>query len=103
MAPRTSPYSIVLTRQEHAVLLAQARGYASPYRDVVRARIVLLASEGLGNDLIAARVDTPRQIVSKWRKRFHDERLSGLGDRPRSGRPARFSPRRHHRDQGAGL
>ena len=29
-----------------------------------------LASEGLSNDVIAARLDTPRQIVSKWRKRF---------------------------------
>jgi len=37
---------------------------------VVRAKIILLADEGLSNDLIAAKLDTPRQIVSKWRQRF---------------------------------
>ena len=33
---------------------------------VTRAQIVLLAAEGLCNDIIASRLDTPRQIVSKW-------------------------------------
>jgi transposase len=61
---------------------------------VVRAKIVLYAAQGLDNDQIAARLDTPRQIVSKWRKRFFEERLAGLEDRPRRGRPARFSPQR---------
>jgi transposase len=63
-----------------------------PYRDVVRAKIVLLAAEGLGNDEIAARLDTRREIVSKWRKRFYDDGLPGLEERPRGGRPAVFSP-----------
>jgi transposase len=70
---------------------------------VIRAKIVLLAAEGLDNDVIAARLDTPRQIVSKWRKRFCTQRLPGLEDLPRSGRPARFSPQRRRRDQGARL
>jgi transposase len=66
-----------------------------PYElDVVRAKIVLLAAEGLSNDIIAARLDTPRQIVSKWRKRFALARLPGLESQPRGGRPALFSPRR---------
>ena len=69
-----------------------AHRYTSPYSDVVRARIVLYAAEGLGNDEIAARLDTPRQVVSKWRKRFYDERLAGLTDLPRGGRPPSFSP-----------
>jgi transposase len=43
-------------------------------------------------DEIAARLDTPRQVVSKWRKRFYDERLAGLTDLPRGGRPPSFSP-----------
>ncbi len=77
-----------------------ARTYTSPYREVVRARIVLYAAEGLGNDQIAARLDTPRQIVSKWRKRFFEQRLGGLEERERSGRPARFSSQRRVRDQG---
>ena len=71
---------------------AQARKYTSPYRDVIRAKIVLLASDGLRNDVIAARLDTPRQIVSKWRQRFFEERLAGLEEEPRGGHRARFSP-----------
>jgi transposase len=56
----------------------------------VRARIVLYAAEGLGSDEIAARLDTPRQVVSKWRKRFHDQRLPRLADQRRGGRPPSF-------------
>jgi transposase len=78
-------------------LEARARKYTSPYRDVIRAKIVLLAAEGLGNDLIAARLGTPRQIVSKWRHRFFEDRLPGLEEEPRGGRTARFSPQRRRR------
>jgi hypothetical protein len=101
--PRTSPFAIELTSQERRELLSRSRRYTSPYRDVIRAKIVLLASQGLSNDVIAARLDTPRQIVSKWRQRFHTERLTGLDERPRGGRPPRFSPQRRRRGQGAGL
>ncbi len=101
--PRKSPYRIRLTKKERTALEAIARRYTSPYRDVVRARIVLYAAEGLRNDQIAARLDTPRQIVSKWRKRFFEQRLDGLEERERRGRPARFSPQRGGRDQGPRL
>ena len=73
-----------------AELEASARRYTSPYFDVVRARIVLYAAHGLGNNEIAARLDTPPQVVSKWRNRFYDERLAGLTDLPRAGRPPSF-------------
>ena len=63
-----------------------------PYRDVVRAKIVLMAAAGLDNDEIAARLDTRREIVSKWRKRFFEQGLPGLEERPRGGRPPAFSP-----------
>ena len=92
--PRESPFSIVLTKEERMTLEATARQYTSPYCDVIRAKIVLLAAEGHSNDVIAARLDTPRQIVSKWRKRFALARLPGLESQPRGGRPARFSPQR---------
>ncbi len=90
--PRESPYVISLSEKERKKLEVQARKYTSSYRDVVRARIVLYAAEGLHNDEIAARLDTPRQIVSKWRKRFFEEGLVGLQEQPRRGRPARFPP-----------
>jgi DNA-directed RNA polymerase specialized sigma24 family protein len=92
--PRKSPYVIRLTVEERGKLKAIAGKYTSPYREVVRARIILYAAEGLSNEQIAARLDTPRQIISKWRKRFFEQRLSGLEERPRSGRPARFPPQR---------
>lgn len=90
--PRQSPYIVHLTAEERRALEGMARQYTSPYCDVVRARIILMAAEGLSNDLIAARLDTPRQIVSKWRKRFALARLPGLERQPRGGRKARFSP-----------
>ncbi len=96
--PRRSPFTIKLTAGEYEALEAVARKYTSPYRDVIRAKIVLHAARGLTNDAIARRLDTPRQIVSKWRKRFFDERIAGLEERPRGGRPARFSPQRGRRN-----
>jgi transposase len=96
--PRKSPYHVVLTSDEVESLERIARKYTSPYCDVIRAKIVLLASHGLANDVIAARLDTPRQIVSKWRKRFCLMRLPGLEAQPRGGRKARFSPQPRRSD-----
>jgi Homeodomain-like domain len=90
--PRRSPFAVVLSEDERQHLESVARQYTSPSCDVIRAKIILLAAEGLSNDVIASRLDTPRQIVSKWRKRFYRARLPGLGSEPRGGRKARFSP-----------
>ena len=90
--PRKSPYTLRLSRDERHELEARARKYTLPYRDVIRAKIVLMAAEGLDNDEIAARLDTRREIVSKWRKRFFEQGLPGLDERPRGGRPPIFSP-----------
>jgi transposase len=90
--PRKSPFNVNLSSEERQTLESMARKYTSPYRDVIRAKIILLANEGLSNDVIASRLDTPRQIVSKWRKRFAFARLPGLEEQSRGGRKARFSP-----------
>ena len=58
--PRRSPFAIRLTEGERRLLEQQARRYTSPYWEVVRTRVVLLAAEGLGNDEIARRLDMPR-------------------------------------------
>ena len=100
---RSSPFRIVLTSAEQEKLETRARKYTSPYRDVIRAKIVLLAAQGLSNDVIATRLDTPRQIVSKWRKRFALMRLPGLEEQPRGGRPALFSPQRRRSSKGPRL
>lgn len=90
--PRHSPFLIKLTREERMVLEGRARKYTLPYREVIRAKIVLMAAEGLQNDDIAARLNTRREIVCKWRKRFYEQRLPGLDEQSRRGRPAVFSP-----------
>jgi transposase len=58
----------------------------------MRAKVILLAAEGLSNKQIGVRLELPRQIVSKWRKRFFEQRLAGLQEQPRRGRPAVFPP-----------
>lgn len=95
--PRRSPYAIRLSGEQRRELDARARKYTSPYRDVIRAKIVLMAADGLENDIIGSRLDTPRQIVSKWRKRFYELGFPGLEEEPRGGAPARFSPQRRRR------
>jgi len=90
--PRQSPYQIALTSEEKAELESLARRYTAPYGAVVRAKVVLFAAQGLSNDEIARRLDLPREKVSKWRKRFWEEGLAGLEDRPREGCPPVFSP-----------
>jgi transposase len=97
--PRRSPYTILLAEEERDHLADVAARYTAPYFEVVRAKIVLFAADGLENQQIAARLDLPRQIVSKWRKRFYQQRLPGLADDARSGRPPGFSPSRRRRRQ----
>ena len=90
--PRKGPFVLELTAEQRLVLESRTRQYTLPYCDVVRAKIVLMAAAGMGNDEIAARLDTRREVVSKWRKRFFEQGLAGLEERPRGGRPPVFSP-----------
>ena len=94
--PRRSPYHIILSEHEKHCLQQVARKYTSPYYTVIRAKTILLSAEGLENKEIGKRLDLPRKIVSKWRKRFYDERMAGLQDQPRRGRPRCFSPSDRH-------
>jgi len=55
--------------------------------------MILYACEGMTNDKIAERLDTRREVVSLWRKRFFADRLAGLEEHSRPGRPRTFSPR----------
>src|SRR5713226_10729127 len=91
--PRKSPYRIVLTKQEREELERRANKYTLPYFIVARAKMILLAAQGLANDEIANSLSTRREIVSRWRKRFFEKRLGGLADFPRPGRPRVFPPR----------
>jgi hypothetical protein len=85
--PRQSPFVITLSAAEERELRRRAARYTAPYMDVVRARIILMAAEGMQNKDIAERLMLPVQIVTKWRKRYYHEGLAGLEERPRPGRP----------------
>ena len=101
--PRKSPFVIELTDQQRQELENVANSYTLPYIEVVRAKIVLYADAGLDNQKIADRLDTSRQIVSKWRKRFFEQGIEGLEERRRSGRPPEFSPLDRRGGQGLGV
>jgi hypothetical protein len=92
--PRRSPYRIELSEEERSALESLARSYTLPYWQVTRARMVLMAADGMRNEEIAARLGCGRDVVSQWRKRFFEQRLAGLEDRPRRGRPPTFPPSR---------
>src|SRR5258706_12341917 len=91
--PRRSAYPSVRRQEERRELQARAVKYTLSYFQVARAKRILHAAEGLSNDQIAQRLDTRREVVSLWRKRFFEERLAGLEELPRPGRPRSFSPR----------
>lgn len=101
--PRTSPYVIDLSPEERHELEVRVRKYTLPYFQVIRAQIVLLAAEGWRNDQIADYLHTTRDVVSGWRKRFFEQRLAGLEERPRSGRPRAFPPRGSGAGQSPGV
>src|SRR6266508_339174 len=89
-----SPFEIVLSVEECRELRSRAARYTVTHGEVLRAKIVLLAAEGKTNAEMARRLDCALRTVSLWRKRFFEERLDGLRDRPRPGRPRRFPPGR---------
>ena len=67
------------------VLEARVRAPTTAQREVLRARIVLLADEGRSTRSIAHRVGTMPRTVSLWRGRYAREGLAGLADKPRPG------------------
>ena len=85
--PRQSPFVITLSPAEERELRQRASRYTAPYMEVIRARIILMAAEGMQNKDIAEKLMLPVQIVTKWRKRYYHEGLAGLDERPRPGRP----------------
>ena len=81
---------IELSAEELTELQRAARSSRSSVREVFRARIVLAAAEGQENRAIAEQMDTRPDTVSKWRRRFAEQRMAGLIDRPGRGRKPRF-------------
>lgn len=78
---------IKLTDEERTTLERWSRGRSIPARQVLRAKIVLLAAEGKMNKEIQTELNTDAQTVKRWRNRFARQGLAGLmKDAPRGGR-----------------
>jgi putative transposase len=82
---------VILSDQEHAQLKSMVCSRSLPYGLIRRARIVLMAAQGATNREIAEKVDLSPQMVCKWRQRYVQQRLSGLHDELRPGRPRSIS------------
>jgi hypothetical protein len=100
---KPSPIQIVLTETEQQELERRARSLIAPHREVVRAKVVLGLAAGKTLTRLESELQLTRKVVRKWGKRFERDRMAGLVDEPRSGRPARFSPRSGSAPGEAGL
>ena len=85
--PNPVAAAVVLDDDERAQLERWTRRRTSAQALAQRARIVLLAAEGLKNTEIAAELGITRGMAAKWRARFVEHRVDGLTDEPRPGRP----------------
>jgi transposase len=87
---RGAAAKIVLSEEERCELEGRVRRRKSWYGAARRARIVLLAAEGLDNTAIAEKLDISRLTAGTWRARFGERRLEGLDDEPRPGAPRKI-------------
>jgi transposase len=95
MAERGRPKApLVLTEDERQTLERWARRPKSAQALALRARIVLACAEGATNQAVAERLGIWPQTVGKWRGRFVRQRLEGLADEPRPGRPRTIADER---------
>ncbi|MGW2328344.1 helix-turn-helix domain-containing protein [Streptomyces sp. NPDC001700] len=79
--------AVVLTEDERAALLTWTRSRSCSQARALRARIVLACEDEPTNTGVARRLGISRDMVGTWRARFLAERLAGLDDQPRPGRP----------------
>lgn len=102
--PRSSlADDLLLTDAERATLEQWQRSSTLASGVVRRGRMILLLGDGCSVSETARRVGVERWIVRQWARRFRAERLAGLTDRPRSGRPPVFPPAGRRPHGGAGL
>jgi len=93
--PGPKPPEISLTQEERNELERLVRARTTGQQVVVRARIVLLAAEGLSTEEVARRLHLDSDAVRLWRARWRGRPgnvVERLADAPKSGRPARITP-----------
>lgn len=82
---------IILTTEERTKLEAILRSKTAEQRMVFRAKIITMAAKGEANKKIAQELQTTELTVGLWRKRFSNERMAGLSDIQRSGKPNKYT------------
>jgi transposase len=80
------------SEEEIETIRRLAHSRTAPARAVLRARIVWLAHQGQRGSAIAQELQLTPTTVRRWLQRFNRQGLTGLEARPRSGRPATYSP-----------
>lgn len=93
MANRPAP-ALVLRDGDRAELQRWTRSDRYGASAAKRARIVLLAADGVANTRIAELTDATVTTVLNWRGRYRDRGIAGLADAPRPGRPRQLDHRR---------
>ncbi|MFT2017595.1 helix-turn-helix domain-containing protein [Streptomyces sp. 796.1] len=78
---------MILSDEERAALEGWARRRSTPQAWALRCRIILACAEGARNKDVAARLDSAAPAVGRWRARFVEHRIAGLGDMPRPNAP----------------
>src|SRR5215207_1992827 len=84
---------VSLTPEEEQTLRRWVRTSTNEHRLVERAQVILLLNQGEANLEIARLLNTRPARVSKWRRRFVKDRLDGLRDSDRKGRPSNYDQR----------
>jgi len=82
---------VVLPEEDRQQLTSVARSRSLPHALVVRARLVLMASEGLPSFAIADKLGLSQQTVCLWRRRYVQQGIQGLHDELKAGRPRSIS------------
>jgi transposase len=84
------PTPIALKLEDRLTLESRIRSSTTEQRNVVRARIILLAGDGMGTNAIAKELEIRPATVTKWRLRFARLGMEGIKDAPRPGQPRRY-------------
>ncbi len=90
--PMASKHRIELTDSDRSELEGWLRTTTISKGLADRARMILLAADGLSVRKTAERIGVSSMSVFRWRKRFAAEGIAGLKDRPRSGQPRKMTP-----------
>lgn len=94
--PRRAP-TVVLAAEDRTELDRRIHARTAAQQDALRARIVLLAADGLATTAIADTLGIARGTARSWRARFVASGLAGLADRPHCPPPRRYPPDRQAR------